>query len=139
MTDPVPASNNAPSLQGLKVLAVDDDGFLLECLVDAISSWGCTVTPCGLAAEAIQKMQQETYDFIISDIRMPGLSGIQLFHWIQGHQPRMTKRIIYTTGDTFDPETREFLDQESLPHLGKPFDLKKLKQSITDLVSTIKA
>jgi len=137
MTDPVPASNHAPSLQGMKVLAVDDEGFLLECLVDAISSWGCTVTPCGLAAEAIQKMQQETYDFIISDIRMPGLSGIQLFHWIQTHQPRMTKRIIYTTGDTFDPETRDFLDQENLPHLGKPFDLKKLKQSINDLMASV--
>jgi len=137
MTDPVPVPNVAPSLQGKKVLAVDDEGFLLECLVDAISSWGCDVTACGLAAEAIQKMQQDTYDVIISDIRMPGLSGIQLFQWIQAHQARMTKRIIYTTGDTFDPETREFLEQANVPHLGKPFDLRKLKQAITELLISV--
>jgi PAS domain S-box-containing protein len=137
MTNPVPAPNAAPTLQGKKVLAVDDEGFLLECLVDAISSWGCEVTPCALAAEAIQKMQQDTYDVVISDIRMPGLSGIQLFQWIQAHQPRMTKRIIYTTGDTFDPETRDFLEQASLPHLGKPFDLRKLKQAIMDLLVSV--
>jgi len=137
MTDPVPAPSQAPSIQGMKVLAVDDESFLLECLVDAISSWGCTVTPCSLAAEAIQKLQQESYDFIISDIRMPGLSGIELFHWIQAHQPRYTRRIIYTTGDAFDPETRDFLEQANLPHLGKPFDLKKLKASILDLVRSV--
>jgi len=134
MTDALPAPNSTPSLQGTRILAVDDEAFLLECLVDAMTSWGCEVTPCALAAEAIQKLQQDSYDLIISDIRMPGLTGIQLFQWIQDHQNRMASRILFTTGDTFDPETREFLDQANLPHLGKPFDLKRLKQAIGDLL-----
>jgi PAS domain S-box-containing protein len=126
-----------PALAGKKVLVVDDESFLLECLVDAITVWGCEVTPCSLAAEAIQKLQLETYDLIISDIRMPGLSGIQLFDWIQAHQPAMTRRILYTTGDSFDPVTREFLDRSRLPNLGKPFDLKKLKQALGDLLASL--
>ena len=65
---------------------------------------------------------------------MPGLSGIQLYQWIQANQAPMTKRILFTTGDSFDPETRAFLEGASLPHLGKPFDLKKLKQAIADLL-----
>ena len=105
--------------------------------MDAITVWGCEVTPCSLAAEAIQKLQVETYDLIISDIRMPGLSGIQLYAWIQAHQPAMTRRILYTTGDSFDPETREFLDRSRLPNLGKPFDLKKLKQALGDLLASV--
>ncbi len=113
---------------------VDDESFLLECLADALESWGCAVTPCGLAAEAIQKLQGEAFDLIVSDIRMPGLSGIQLFEWIRQNQPGMTTRILYTTGDSYDPDTRAFLESASLPHLGKPFDLKRLKQSLLDLV-----
>ena len=135
MTDAAVPPGSA-SLAGQKVLVVDDEAFLLECLVDAIGSWGCEVTACGLASEAVQKLQEGRYDLIVSDIRMPGLSGIQLFEWILAHQPDMARRIIYTTGDSFDPETRAFLEQAHLPHLGKPFDLKKLKQALQDLAAS---
>jgi len=46
----------------------------------------------------------------------------------------MVDRILFTTGDSFDPETRRFLDQFQAPHLGKPFDLKKLKMALGDLL-----
>jgi len=128
-----PSPSAHANLEGARILVVDDEQFLLECLVDAIESWGCQVTPCSLAAEAIQKLQGGTYDLIVSDIRMPGLSGIQLFEWIREHQAGMASRILFTTGDSFDPETRAFLEQAKLPHLGKPFDLKKLRQAISDL------
>jgi len=137
MIDGTAPSNTPSMLEGKKILVVDDETFLLECLVDAITVWGCEVTPCGLAAEAIQKLQVDSYDLIISDIRMPGLSGIQLYAWIKEHQPAMTRRILYTTGDSFDPETREFLDRSRLPNLGKPFDLKKLKQVLGDLLASV--
>jgi CheY-like chemotaxis protein len=113
---------------------VDDEQFLLECLVDAIGSWGCAVTPCAQGAEAIEQLKASAFDLIISDIRMPGLTGIQLYQWIQANQPPMTRRILFTTGDSFDPDTRTFLEGATLPHLGKPFDLKKLKQAVTDLL-----
>jgi two-component system NtrC family sensor kinase len=139
---PMMEVNPAPSpvvLAGKKILVVDDEDFLLECLADAISTWGCKVTPCSLAAEAIQKLQNDTYELIISDIRMPGLTGIQLFDWIKEHQPEMASRILYTTGDSYDPETKAFLEGSSLPHLGKPFDLKKLRQAIEEILAAIVA
>jgi PAS domain S-box-containing protein len=126
------------TLTGKRVLVVDDEEFLLECLVDAISAWGCLVTPCSQASEAIEKLQGGAYDLIVSDIRMPGLTGIQFFEWIQGNQAPMAKRILFTTGDTFDPETRGFLEQQQAPHLGKPFDLKKLKAALSDLLASVR-
>lgn len=139
MIDGSGAPGLPPTFEGKKVLVVDDEAFLLECLVDAITAWGCQVTPCGLAAEAIQKLQVEPFDLIVSDIRMPGLSGIQLYDWIQSHQPAMGRRILFTTGDSFDPETRDFLDRSKLPNLGKPFDLKKLKQALGDLMTAVES
>jgi CheY-like chemotaxis protein len=139
MVDSVPSPNSQISFQDKRVLVVDDEEFLLECLTDAISSWGCATTACAMGAEAIEKLQQGTFDLIISDIRMPGLSGIQLYQWIQANQPAMTRQILFTTGDSFDPETRGFLESEKVPHLGKPFDLKKLKQALNDLFLSSRA
>jgi CheY-like chemotaxis protein/anti-sigma factor RsiW len=122
-------------LEGKRLLVVDDEAFLLDCLVDAMEAWGCRVTPCSQGAEAVQKLEAGSFDGIISDIRMPGLSGIQLYGWLQSNQPAMTGRILLTTGDSFDPDTRAFLERTKAPHLGKPFDLKKLKQSLLDLLA----
>ncbi len=131
----VPAPKPFASLEGQKVLVVDDEAFLLECLADAIGSWGSQATPCSQGAEAIQNLESGRYDLIVSDIRMPGLNGIQLYDWIKAQQPHMASRILFTTGDSFDPDTRAFLERAQAPHLGKPFDLKKLKQALTDLLA----
>lgn len=128
---PVPAG-----LKGTKALVVDDESFLLECLVDALSAWGMEVESSPRGDEAIQKLEAGTFDVIVSDIRMPGLSGVDLFDWLKAQRPAMTRRILYTTGDSFDVKTREFLEASQVPYLGKPFDLKQLKQSLERLVET---
>ncbi|HJW44188.1 MAG TPA: PAS domain S-box protein [Geothrix sp.] len=121
-------------LQGAKALVVDDETFLLECLVDALEVWGMEVSSCTRGDEAIEKLSGGEFDVIVSDIRMPGLSGVDLFDWLKDHRAAMTRRILYTTGDSFDAKTREFLEGNQVPFLGKPFDLKQLKQSLERLL-----
>jgi CheY-like chemotaxis protein len=123
-------------LNGIRALVVDDETFLLECLVDALGAWGLEVTPSSRGDEAIQRLESGTFDLIVCDIRMPGLSGVDLYDWLKAQRPAMTRRILYTTGDTFDAKTREFLESSQVPYLGKPFDLKQLKQSLERLLET---
>jgi PAS domain S-box-containing protein len=136
-----PADASAPGttplgLQGHRALVVDDETFLLECLVDALGAWGIEVTSSARGDEAVQKLESGAFDLIVCDIRMPGLSGMDLYDWLKAHRPAMMRRILYTTGDTFDAKTREFLDTSQVPYLGKPFDLKQLKQSLERLLET---
>ncbi len=130
------SSAGAPGLQGRRALVVDDEAFLLECLVDALQVWGLEVTSAARGDEAVERLKAATFDLIVSDIRMPGLSGVDLFEWLRTQQPAMTRRILYTTGDSFDAKTRDFLETNQVPHLGKPFDLKQLKQSLEQLLET---
>ncbi|HJW72542.1 MAG TPA: response regulator [Geothrix sp.] len=123
-------------LAGARALVVDDEPFLLECLVDALSAWGLEVESCTRGDEAIEKLGSGTFDLIVSDIRMPGLSGMELFDWLKTERPQMARRILYTTGDSFDAKTRGFLESTQVPYLGKPFDLKQLKQSMERLLET---
>ncbi len=133
-TQPVPVPTIPAVLKGSRALVVDDESFLLECLVDALSAWGMEVTSSTRGEEAIQNLESGTFDLIVSDIRMPGLSGMDLFEWLKAQRPAMTRRILYTTGDAFDGKTRDFLNVSQVPYLGKPFDLKQLKQSLERLL-----
>jgi PAS domain S-box-containing protein len=131
-----PVAAERVGLAGLKALVVDDETFLLECLVDALGVWGMEVAACTRGEEAIAKLEAGTYDLIVSDIRMPGLSGMDLFEWLKANRPGMMQRILFTTGDSFDLQTRSFLEENKAPHLSKPFDLKQLKQSLETLLET---
>jgi PAS domain S-box-containing protein len=133
---PVPEKPAPQDLKGAKALVVDDETFLLECLVDALGTWGLEVTACTRGEEAIEKLEAGAFDVIVSDIRMPGLSGMDLFDWLKAKRPAMTRRILYTTGDSFDAKTRTFLETNQVPYLGKPFDLKQLKQGLERLLET---
>ncbi|MFZ1377147.1 MAG: PAS domain S-box protein [Geothrix sp.] len=134
---PAPTSSAPPmGLKGARALVVDDEAFLLECLVDALGAWGLEVASSTRGDEAIQCLESGSFDVIVSDIRMPGLSGMDLFEWLKTNRPAMTRRILYTTGDAFDAKTREFLEASQVPYLGKPFDLKQLKQSLERLLET---
>ena len=125
-------NDNGPA----RILVVDDESFLLECLVDALGAWGVDVASSTRGDEAIEQLKQGTFDLIVSDIRMPGLSGVELYDWLKVERPDMTRRILYTTGDSFDTKTREFLETNQVPYLGKPFDLKQLKQSLELLLGS---
>ena len=133
---PVAKEQVPHELKGFKALVVDDETFLLECLVDALGTWGMEVTACTRGDDAIQKLEAGAFDVIVSDIRMPGLSGMDLYEWLKTQRPAMTRRILYTTGDSFDAKTRTFLETNQVPYLGKPFDLKQLKQGLERLVET---
>jgi len=130
---PAPAP---PSLVGYKALVVDDEPILLECLADALGLWGMDVEACPGGKEAIDCLGSRQFDLIVSDIRMPGLSGFEFYAWLKDHQPAMAGRILFTTGDAFDADTRTFLESNRLPVLGKPFDLKQLRVSLELLVGT---
>jgi PAS domain S-box-containing protein len=131
-----PRVSKPGGLSGARALVVDDEPFLLECLVDALSAWGLEVESCTRGNEAVEKLEAGTFDLIVSDIRMPGLSGMDLFDWLKVQRPGMVRRILYTTGDSFDAKTRAFLESTQVPYLGKPFDLKQLKQSMERLLET---
>lgn len=126
----------AASLSGLKALVVDDETFLLECLQEALQAWGVDVTAAARGDAAVARLQEKEFDLILSDIRMPGLTGMEIYAWLQAHKPEMTQRILFTTGDAFDADTQSFLEKNTLPHLGKPFDLKKLKGAVAQLVGS---
>jgi CheY-like chemotaxis protein len=85
---------------------------------------------------AMEKMQVTDYDVIITDFKMPQMSGKELFNWIKGNRPHLAHRIVFVTGDTVSPETRSFFEDTSNRCLSKPFKIEEVKDVIQQTLAS---
>ena len=69
------------------VLVVDDDMYVLESVVALLTQFGYSVIPCHNGEDALQKMQSNEFDAILTDIKMPVMSGIELLEIIHNMNP----------------------------------------------------
>lgn len=111
-------------LRGLAIMAtvllVDDNGNVLLTLAIALRRRGHSVTVADEGEQALAQMQQQHFDFLISDVRMPGMSGIQLASHAKKlpHPPHIILTSAYST-----IEAREGLAEA---FLRKPIDIMQL-------------
>ena len=67
-----------PRLDGVRVLVVDDARYVLDVATDMLQCIGAIVTAVGSADEALDILQRERPDVLLSDLSMPGKSGYWL-------------------------------------------------------------
>ena len=114
-----------------KILVVDDEPGVRALLKKVLTQSGHSVDTIGDASKAIDKLDAGvSYDVILTDIRMPVMSGTELYSYILKKMPKMKNRIIFITGDVMGADIKVFLTQNNLPYLAKPFDIKLLKDKI---------
>lgn len=69
------------------VLVVDDDMYVLESVVALLNQFGYAVIPCRNGEEALEKIQTTEFDAILTDVKMPVMSGIELLEIIHNLNP----------------------------------------------------
>ena len=75
---------NEPNVDKPQLLLVDDDKSLLRLLTIRLEGEGYQVTAVEDGQSALKKLQNDRYDVVLSDLRMPGLDGLSLFEEIMG-------------------------------------------------------
>jgi two-component system NtrC family sensor kinase len=83
------------------------------------------------ALRALLAPDAPDYTLVVSDLKMPGLSGIALHDRLMAERPAIVKRMIFSTGDVASLDAREFIDRVEAPVLQKPFELATLDETIT--------
>jgi PAS domain S-box-containing protein len=111
------------------VLIVDDEPLVrtaLARLLDGVHD----VVAVASGEAALAALREQTFDVIVCDVMMPGMTGRELYKRIAATYPGVERRIVFTTGGTFAPELDTFL--AALPNrcLGKPFDLAAIEAAI---------
>jgi signal transduction histidine kinase len=115
-------------MTGRRILVVEDETAVAEILADVIRLEGHAVEIVENGRRALEKLQHERYDLIISDLRMPELDGPGLWHEVQRRHPELAHRFVFVTGDSLRSETREFVEHVPLPTLSKPFLLGEVRK-----------
>src|SRR5260370_38604796 len=68
-----------------KILVVDDEPSILRLLQEALTQWGYQVKCASSGTDAIEAVRGEMFDAVLTDIRMPELSGLELLKEIKRH------------------------------------------------------
>ena len=116
----------APST--LRVLTVDDNASLLRFLVSAFTANACAVTPAPTAERALELIAAEAFDLVVSDIKMPGLSGLDLLRAVKGRQPATP--VVLITGAPSVNSAVFGLRHGAYDYLPKPFSIKEVQQLV---------
>ena len=135
VSEPVKAGNSCSGA----VLIVDDEPLLAEMLAEILDLVGCASTFCVSAARALELLEKQDFDLIISDFRMPGMNGHQFYEAVKQKKPELAPRVIFMSADMTNEEMQSFLRSTGNPHLAKPFNLNSVKQTVLDALAATPA
>jgi two-component system NtrC family sensor kinase len=119
-----------PGSRPLNILVVDDEPHILHYMRATLESWGHTVEVASDGTYALERALAGQFDVIICDLRMPHLSGRDMYTKLVREDPRVAERVIFATGDTVRGDTLQFLERLGRPYLHKPFTLAELRAAL---------
>ncbi|HWR83286.1 MAG TPA: response regulator [Candidatus Deferrimicrobium sp.] len=119
------------STDKLNILVVDDDEQIREVLTDMLTIEGHRVSACPDGYAALKALSEQPFDLLITDLGMPGLSGIELAGQVHTMLPHM--QIAMITGWGTQLSRQEVLACGIKSVLSKPFHLKEIKALVQEL------
>lgn len=126
-----------PAFQRILVVEhVEDLVALFEGVIQA--HFGCQVATAGSFAQAVSHLETQPFDFVLSDLVLPGPggSGLKLGEWLCMHQPALHKRFIIVTASSGSEELAQAVRGGQVRVLYKPFNATQLIQAIEHTVQT---
>lgn len=119
----------AESSNRRRVLLIDDDADTLHILQIMLRPDQYKVVTADSANRAIELLQTEDFDVIVSDIRMPGFDGRSLYRFVALFLPDYASKVVFLTGDHSD-KTVKFLRESNCPYCFKPIQMPELQECI---------
>jgi two-component system response regulator PilR (NtrC family) len=116
-----------------KILVVDDDQGMRDYLEIMLSREGYDVTTASGGREAISACKKRKYDLVITDLKMPKISGIDILKAVKEHSPETM--VILITGYASGETAIEAMKEGAYDYLEKNFTVDDLKSTIQDALS----
>lgn len=120
-----------------KILIVDDEPEIRQLLSEELTEYGHKAETAESVGEALYRIQKGKYDLIILDIKLRGMSGVELYQFMEKMPGSLMKRIIFITGDAMGPDTKKFLKKTKAPYIAKPFTMEQVARAINRLLAEL--
>jgi two-component system response regulator len=121
------------SWSGKRLLLVEDSEMLLRALESFFKKAGCQVHSANNGLQALEILEQFSFDLVMSDIQMPLMGGLELLREIRLRNPR-TPIVLLSTGES-QVEENEVYGAGGVGLLLKPYTLRKLSEVFDSIFS----
>jgi len=119
---------NTLALNGKQILLVDDDESIRWVLNETLTDLGLKVIQTDSVESAMQQLEKNQFDLLISDVRMPGASGIDLLKHCKKNHPDLPV-IIMTAHSDLDSAVTAYT-KGAFEYIPKPFDLDEVSSIV---------
>jgi two-component system NtrC family sensor kinase len=136
--DPISSDGDARATQaqaGCRVLVVDDEEPVANLLARLLRQLGHAPVVANSADEALACLAKEPIDLILTDVKMPGMSGFELHQIIKQRSPDLAARVVFVTGDMLSAATQARIAQSGNPYIAKPFAIERIEALVRNLLA----
>lgn len=117
-----------------RILIVDDEDTIRHYLHRLLTGEGYTVETAENAAEALETIKHKRFNLILLDVKMPVMSGTDLYIQLQDIAKSLAKRVLFITGDVMGEDTYKFFTETKTPYITKPFNDTTLIEKIKSML-----
>jgi len=114
-----------------KVLIAEDEEITVKHLTNALKAEGCLVTSTMNGLDALQKIEAGSFDLLIADIKMPGMTGIELLARVKEKSPETD--VVIITGFGSIGSAVEAMKKGAIEYITKPFDLDEFTLKVNKI------
>jgi two-component system NtrC family sensor kinase len=129
------ASNAVDMQPACHVLVVDDEEPVANQLARLLRQLGHEPVVVNSGAEALERIGRDSFDLVLSDVKMPGMSGFELHQSIKQINPELASRLVFVTGDMLSAATQARIAQSGNPYIAKPFAIERLEELVRGLLT----
>jgi DNA-binding NtrC family response regulator len=123
----IPNITPGPSSQ-LRVLVVDDQDAVRAAVAGMLSARGFDTVMAGSGSEALERLKSEYFDVMVCDVRMPGMSGLEILS-----EALMVERglpVLMLTAANDLETARDAMERGAMDYLTKPIEMDDLAQAV---------
>ena len=117
-----------------RVLIIDDEPSIRKVLAAHLKAQSYEVQTASDGGEGINRLQTEQFHAVVTDLKMPGIGGLEVLHWVRSHDPGLPV-VIITAHGTVDTAV-EAIKLGAHDYITKPFDRDELKLILEKAVRT---
>jgi len=112
----------------LRILVLDDERIVCDRVQAALEKLGFGVETYTDSRRALERVAAERFDVVVTDLKMPGVDGIDVLKFVRQHHP--ATRVVVITGFATNESAEEALNQGAVDFISKPFRLSHLRDLI---------
>jgi CheY-like chemotaxis protein len=111
-----------------RLLVVDDERVVRELMVEVLVRAGHSVVACDRPGAALELLAGDSFDLLVTDLAMPGLSGLELLERVRALRPGLP--VIVASGAGAEHELRTAVELGATAALAKPFTHAQLRDAV---------